>query len=111
MGEPRFPPPGGPQTGYRDAPAPASDRPQPPELDESSGPALPRGKRVVAKRPDDPEVALAKAFYPGKPRIARVSRVGALIVLLILVVWIGVQIAIAVTSPVHRTRPAAGSPR
>ncbi len=109
MSEPRFPPPGGPQAGYRDAPAPSSERPRPPELTE---PPLPRGKRVVAKRPDDPEVALAKAFYPGKPRrIAQVSRVGVAIVVLIVIAWLGVQLAVSVTSPVHRTRPAAGSPR
>ncbi len=105
MGEPRFPPPGG-QSGYRDAGAPVSDRPRPPELDESSNPPVPRGKRVVAKRPDDPDVALAKAFYPGKPRVAKASSAGA--VLGVIIVALYVMLQIIGSRPLHgRSRPPA----
>ncbi len=101
MGEPRFPPPGG-HMGYRDAGAPVSDRPEPPELKE---PPLPRGKPVIAKRPDDPDVALAKAFYPGKPRVARASSAGAVLVVIIVALYIVLQI-VSAHAP-HRSRPPA----
>ncbi len=108
MGEPRFPPPHG-QTGYRDAGTPDEpDAPKPPELE---GPELPRGKRVVAKRPDDPDVALAKAFTPPRPRRQQVSRAGAVIVAILVILYIAFQIAVRETPPPRRSPPADQLPR
>jgi hypothetical protein len=96
MSEPRFPPPGGQPAGYRDAgtPVPPEEGPRPPELD---GPELPRGKRVVASRPDDPDVALAKAFTPPRRRRQQVSRAGVLVVAIFVIVYIAFQVAVGAT--------------
>ena len=89
---PRFPPPRGEEAiGYRDAGAPISDeKPEPPVPD---GPLVPRGKRVVASRPDDPDVALAKAFTPPRPR-PNVSRASGALIALLVAVYVLWQVAL-----------------
>jgi len=92
--EPRFPPPRGEEPiGYREAGAPVSD--EKPELPIPSGPPIPRGKRVVASRPDDFDVALAKAFTPRPPRTKpqKASFVGVAILIIVIVVYIGLEMA------------------
>ena len=93
MSEPRFPPPHGEEpVGYREAGAPVSD--EKPELPIPSGEPLPRGKRVVASRPDDPDIALAKANYPPKStRAAKASTLGTVIVVVLIFAYVVVECA------------------
>ncbi len=89
--EPRFPPPGGEEPlGYRDAGAPVSEKP---ELPVPSGPVVPRGKLVIASRPDDPEVALAKAFTPPRRKPPQPSTVGIVLVAVFVIIVVAIQIA------------------
>ena len=86
MGDgPRFPPPNGEEPiGYRDAGAPVSD--EKPELPvPSSSSVVVHRKRVVASRPDDPDVAIAKAFTPTRRPVAQAS-FGATLFFLIVIV-------------------------
>jgi len=99
--EPRFPPPRGEEPiGYREAVAPVSD--EKPELPIPSGPPMPRGKRVVASRPDDFDVALAKAFTPPRTKPQKVSFVGVVILIIVIVVYIGLEMASQVRRPLRR---------
>jgi hypothetical protein len=99
--EPRFPPPRGEEPiGYRDAGAPVSDeKPEPPV---PSRPPLPRGRRVVASRPDDFDVALAKAFTPPRTKPQQASRIGIAIFVIVVVVYIGLEVASSVRRPSRR---------
>ena len=102
--EPRFPPPRGEEPiGYREAGAPVSD--EKPELPIPSGPPIPRGKRVVASRPDDFDVALAKAFTPLRTKPQKASFVGVAILIIVIVVYIGLEMASQV-----RPRPSRRVP-
>jgi hypothetical protein len=84
--EPRFPPPNGQEPiGYREAGAPISD--EKPELPIPSGPIIER-KRVVASRPDDPDVALAKAYTPPRRPVKQASIGATLFVVLMIVVYV-----------------------
>ena len=91
--EPRFPPPHGQEpVGYREAGAPQSD--DKPELPIPSGPVAPHHKRVVASRPDDPEVALAKTYTtPRRTPTQQAGLGGGIVILLLVVAYFYLQIA------------------
>ena len=99
--EPRFPPPRGEEPiGYREAGAPVSDeKPEPPV---PSRPPLPRGPRVVASRPDDPDIALAKAYTPPRTKPQQASRVGVVIFLIVVLVYAGLEMASQLRKPSRR---------
>lgn len=97
--EPRFPPPRGEEPiGYREAVAPVSD--DKPELPvPSSSSFVVQRKRVVASRPDDPDIAIAKAFTPPRTKPQQVSRVGIAIFVIVVLVYIGLEMASQVRKP------------
>ena len=104
--EPRFPPPRGEEPiGYREAGAPISD--EKPDLPVPSRPPLPRGKRVVASRPDDFDVALAKAYTPPRTPRQQASRAGVVLLVLVVIVYIGFEIAAYSRPRPRRSVPAA----
>ena len=111
MGEPRFPPPRGEEPiGYRDAVAPPSDdKPEPPVPSSTS--FVVQRRRVVASRPDDFDVALAKAFTPPRrtPR-QQASRAGVVILVFILVIWFGLQLAARFTPHARRAPATTAQP-
>ena len=86
--EPRFPPPRGEEpVGYREAGAPVSD--EKPELPvPSSSSFVVQRKRVVASRPDDPDVALAKAFTPPRRPVQQASIGATVFIVLMIVVYV-----------------------
>ena len=105
--EPRFPPPRGEEPiGYREAGAPISD--DKPELPVPSRPPLPRGRRVVASRPDDFDVALAKTYTPPRrtPR-QQASRAGVIAVVLLVIVYVWIEVASHSRPKPRRVVPAA----
>ena len=105
--EPRFPPPRGEEPiGYREAGAPISD--DKPDLPVPSNPPLPRGRRVVASRPDDFDVALAKAYTPPRrtPR-QQASRAGVIVFVLFVLIYVGLELATHVRPKPRRIVPAA----
>ena len=79
--EPHFPPPGG-QLGYREA------APSIPNDDACSIEGVFRKRRVIATRPDDPDVAIAKATYPIEPAPRR--KVSSAFVMVLLLVYVGI---------------------
>jgi len=97
--EPRFPPPRGEEPiGYRDAGAPVSD--EKPDLPvPSSSSFVVQRKRVVASRPDDPDIALAKAYTPPRTKPQQASRVGIAILIIVVLVYIGLEMATQVRKP------------
>ncbi|HEX4514248.1 MAG TPA: hypothetical protein VGH87_22780 [Polyangiaceae bacterium] len=98
--EPRFPPPHGEEpVGYRDAGAPVSDdKPEPP-VPSSSSAVLRRGKLVVASRPDDPDVAIAKAFTPPRRKLQPTSPAVIAFIVIALAIYVGLAIADTVRRP------------
>jgi hypothetical protein len=84
--EPRFPPPHGEEPiGYRDAGAPVEeDKPEPP-VPSSGHPPVHRGKVVVASRPDDPDVAIAKTYTTPRRTPTQQAGLGASIFLILFV--------------------------
>jgi hypothetical protein len=110
--EPRFPPPHGEEpVGYRDAGAPVSDdKPEPP-VPSSSSFVFRRGKLVVASRPDDPDVALAKAFTPPRRKLKQASPAVIALVVIVVAIYVGLAIADTVRRPSRRVPTVNDVPR
>src|SRR5512143_3084119 len=111
MAKPYFPPPGGgEQVGYREAaPKPLDDAP--PQVGDEE----PAKRAVLVTRPDDPDIARAKAEYgtgrPPAPDVLPWLRPLALVVLILIV---GMQIVLAlraVVRPPPRPIPSAAPAR
>jgi hypothetical protein len=108
--EPRFPPPRGEEPiGYREAGAAASDGEQPDLPVPSSSSFVFKRKRVVASRPDDPDIALAKAFTPPRTKPQQVSFVGIAILIIVVIVYIGLEVAQQVRKPSRRVPPTVNA--
>jgi hypothetical protein len=107
MTKPYFPPPGGEHAGYRQP----GGRPQ----DDAPPPGEPQPRHVVVKRPDEPEIARAKAEYgtAPPPMPGSIAWLRPLIVMIAILI-VGIQIALALRSvlrsPASAPRPAAARP-
>ena len=100
---PRFPPPRGEEPiGYREAGAAPADSEQPELPVPSSSSVVVHRKRVVASRPDDPDVALAKAFTPPRTKPQQASFAGIAFLIIVIVVYIGLEVASHVRKPPRR---------
>jgi len=101
MAKPYFPPPGGEHAGYRQPGGnPLDDAPPLPEE---------RPRHVLVTRPDDPDIARAKAEYGTAPAPPADSRAWLRpVILTVAILIVGIQLALTLRSCLH-VHPRSGA--
>jgi hypothetical protein len=116
MTRPYFPPPGGAgEGGYREA-APKPLAGDDPAQDVNTGDELggTAHKRVIVTRPDEPEIARAKAEYGTPPPPPAPSLLWLRIVLALIVVvmfWAMLSVSLNAVLHIHHPPPPPPAPR